>query len=1242
MQEAHKQEIDTLQEKLIQLESNFQTATTSHDEQVRNLNAQLRDYGERENVMKTRCKEYQEEITHLSESLDKQKATIEELTEKLEATKTSHAEEIAQSDENISKIQSALDDATEHYLTDKESLTAQLTELQESSESHKHKIERLQKECDESKSHLTAKDEQMKKLIDDIKKTQEEKLQLEAKIRQKEQELQGERRESTALQEQLSLQAQKLKEANDRYEKEKASFDVQVTSLEERLNEQTENVKKLTVQVQELKNTHTTAVQQIDVRANNLLLEKKQLQEASDQHQADLQTLQEENHALQKQLAESQARGKTILNQSEAQMNTAKEEKAALEENLKETQIQFSEKVAELEGRLEKIRLEKEELEITSRQMNQQFKENETLYVNEISEMKEKLTKMTAEHHESISRHSTENSILNSILQKKTVSLQNDAQALNETIDELKHQLQESSAAKEAVKSKFAQEKLITHELQSKIDILNLQLQQNTDAHNELSSRHRASEGKINELTSTSADTQSNYNMTIKQVGLAKQYATKFKLKFESQLTETLLQCDNKLVSLKQQLALSVRNVSCLQDNAVQQEAIIAEYKRKISTQKINFDNAYQQNKEIIFNLQEQLEHSKQKGATLEKQVKELNELIPRMENDFSTKLETLQQECDKNVEKLQRLEAENRNLVEQCEQQSNEYNQLLETKDASLDEQKQEFLNKIDVLTGKLSRAEDALSTKQFEIDELQQSLQNISTQAAVMEEKLSSHEEVEDEPDASEEAVIKVKLANLVQQLKSKLDKFDNQKTSSRSQANLLEATAEKKEIFIETAADAIEVSLLRLDEIQQYYTEEKKASRKECEQLKNELDDLSNRYQQLGDQLQKTQQHYAVEIEGLQQQFAVKEKLYTTSSEEKEQLEKEHKQIKNELDNLVVRYKQLDKQLQKTQQHHVVEIDGLWQQFAVKEELYTTSSAEKEQLEKDCEKLKAEIDTLVTKCEELKTQLQKAQQHYSVEIDTLQQQFAIKEKLHETTTKETQSIINNLKQQEEKLFTEIEVLSTELDTCKTAFTEKEKILDDNINQLEADLQKSEEDRVSQGQSNNDMIQQFKEELVKLQNLLQEEQRASSNVQTQLDESFTTFTQEKTALESSIDTLNKQLTTSNEEVNTWRRKSLGAETALKQLEVDYKRTKEEHKQLEDQYKTEKVEWIQRHEILQQTNEQLSEKISSLNKQMKDIQIQHKTQVEESMVKLKTQDLTKDQAIKALKAEVSTLCTLK
>ena len=231
------------------------------------------------------------------------------------------------------------------------------------------------------------------------------------------------------------------------------------------------------------------------------------------------------------------------------------------------------------------------------------------------------------------------------------------------------------------------------------------------------------------------------------------------------------------------------------------------------------------------------------------------------------------------------------------------------------------------------------------------------------------------------------------------------------------------------------------------------------------------------------------------------------------------------------------------------------------------------------------------------------------------TLQQQFAVKEKLYESTSKETQSTINNLKQQEEKLCTKIEVLSTELDTCKSAFAEREKVMDNSICQLEADLQKSEEDRTSQEQSNNDMIQQFKEELVKLQTLLEEEQRTSNTVQLQIDESFTTHAQEKNTLESSIETL-------NEEVVQLRRTSLSTENALKQLEVDHKKSKDQYNQLEKQYRTEKDEWTQKFETLQQTNEQLGKQVSS-------IQVQHETQVQVLKQKLDTQNAVTDQVNK-------------
>ena len=211
-----------------------------------------------------------------------------------------------------------------------------------------------------------------------------------------------------------------------------------------------------------------------------------------------------------------------------------------------------------------------------------------------------------------------------------------------------------------------------------------------------------------------------------------------------------------------------------------------------------------------------------------------MNELIPKNKNDFSVKSERLQQECGGYIEKIQQLEVENRNLADQCEQHSTSYDQLLETKDALLNEQDQEFFSQIEALKVKLTTAEEMVSAKQFEIDELQQSLQNISTQAAVMEQKLSPQEQAKDEPDTSEEAIIKVKLANFIQQLKSKLDKLNDQKSSSRIQTNLSEATAEKYETFMETADSAIEISLQRLDEMQQHYIEEKKLTEEECEQL------------------------------------------------------------------------------------------------------------------------------------------------------------------------------------------------------------------------------------------------------------------------------------------------------------------------------------------------------------------------------------------------------------------------
>ena len=1181
MQEAHAQEVDALQEKNIHLESQLQTTATTYDEHLKSLNTQLINFEERENTFKAQCKEYQEEITQLSRSLDEQhekektlkaqckehqenitqlsesldklqkdtSTAVEELTGKLEAAKLVNTEEAAQSEEQLCKLQSALDDATSKHSTEKQSLMDQITVLQESVRSNNNKIEQLKKECDESKTNLTLKDEKIEKVMNDMKRIQEEKSQLKDENRQTDQELEEKKVEIVKIQEQLSLQAQKLKEANDHFETERINFDNQIASLKKRLNEQTEDVEKLTLQVQGLKNTHATAVQQIDVKATNLLLEKTQLQEAHDKHQTDLQALQEAHCALQQQLTESQTQEKTILEQFEAQMQSIQEEKAILETNLRETEAQYSEKLAQLEGQMEDVRLENEQLEALSSQMKQQVEENEIIFSKEISEMKEKVERMTIEHQEAISRHAAKNLIL----QEKVASLQNDIQSSNEMINELKQQVEDSYAAKVASENQFAEEKLkltqLTHELQSQLDTLNLQLQHSADVHDELDSKHRANEVKINELSSANEDTQLNYNMAIKQLKLVRQCITQFKLKIESQLTETMVQCNQKLVSFKDQLVLSVENISCLQENI---KAQLSEHKKEsaaleqtILAQKMEYENTHQQNEATISKLREELQHSEERMVAFNNQVKELNELISKIENDFSVKSERLQQECDRYIEKIQQLEAENRNLADQCKQHSTNYDQLMETKDALLNEQEQEFLSQIEALKVKLTTAEEMVSTKQLEIDELQQSLQNISTQAAVMEQKLSSQEQAEDEPDTSEEAIIKVKLANFIQQLKSKLDKLDDQRSSSRMQTNLLEATAEKHETFMETTDSAIEISLQRLDEIQQHYIEEKKLTEEECEQLKNKLDTLSTEYQQIDQQFQKMQQQYVVEIESLRQQFAVKENLCTISSEEKEQLEKE------------------------------------------------------------CERLKTEID-------ELKIQLQKSQLHYTVEIDTMQQQFAVKEKLYESKSKETQSAIDNLKQQEEKLCTEIEVLSTKLDTCKAAFAEREKIMDGSICQLEADLQKSEEDRTSQEQSNNDMIQQFKEELVKLQTLLEEEQRTCSTVQLQLDESFTTHAQEKNTLESSIETL-------NEEVVQLRRTSLSTENAFKQLEVDYKKSKHQYNHLEKKYRTEKDEWTQKFETLQQTNEQLDKQVSSL-------QVQHETQVQGLKQKLNTQNATTDQ----------------
>ena len=128
------------------------------------------------------------------------------------------------------------------------------------------------------------------------------------------------------------MQAQKLKEANDHFKTEKVNSDNQIASLKERIEEQTEVVEKLTLQMQGLKNTHATAVQQIDVKATNFLMEKTQLRI---QEAYTTGIYQEVHYALQQQFTESQTREKTILEQSETQMQSILEEKAILEKKPK-------------------------------------------------------------------------------------------------------------------------------------------------------------------------------------------------------------------------------------------------------------------------------------------------------------------------------------------------------------------------------------------------------------------------------------------------------------------------------------------------------------------------------------------------------------------------------------------------------------------------------------------------------------------------------------------------------------------------------------------------------------------------------------------------------------------------------------------------------------------------------------------------------------------------------------------
>ena len=242
----------------------------------------LNEQQEREKTLKAQCKEYREEITQLSESLDEQQkdssTAVEELMRKLEAAKIVYAEEVARSEEQLCKMQSALDDATSKHLIEEQSLMDQITLLQENIKSYNDKIEQLKTECDESETNVALKDEQMEKVMNDMKRIQEDNSRLKDENRQKDRELEEKKVEIVEIQEHLSLQAQKFKGANDHFEIEKAvNSDNQIASLKERLNEQTEDVEKLTLQMQGLKNTHATAVQQIDVKATNLLLEKTQL-----------------------------------------------------------------------------------------------------------------------------------------------------------------------------------------------------------------------------------------------------------------------------------------------------------------------------------------------------------------------------------------------------------------------------------------------------------------------------------------------------------------------------------------------------------------------------------------------------------------------------------------------------------------------------------------------------------------------------------------------------------------------------------------------------------------------------------------------------------------------------------------------------------------------------------------------------------------------------------------------------
>ena len=169
----------------------------------------------------------------------------------------------------------------------------------------------------------------------------------------------------------------------------------------------------------------------------------------------------------------------------------------------------------------------------------------------------------------------------------------------------------------------------LTHELQSQLDTLNLQLQHSVDAHDKLDSKHRANEVKINELSFASEETQLNYDMAIKQLKLTRQWVTQFKYKIEFQLTETMIQCDQKLASFKNQLVLLVENISCLQENIRAQQEIISEYKKErtalekaILTQKLENESAYQQNEATISNLQEELLHSEERIKTLDNQIK--------------------------------------------------------------------------------------------------------------------------------------------------------------------------------------------------------------------------------------------------------------------------------------------------------------------------------------------------------------------------------------------------------------------------------------------------------------------------------------------------------------------------------------------------------------------------------------------------------------------------------------------